>query len=59
MSRQCHNCVISSIALFQIIIQRNEGIFYIVGFNSAPTVDFLKSVFIQLEIIISQVCTTN
>lgn len=59
MSRQCHNCIISSITLFQIIIQRNEGTCYIVEFNDAPTVEFFKSVFMQLETIISQVCTTN
>lgn len=57
MSRLCHNCIISSITLFQIIIQRNESICYLVEFNDAPTVEFFNTVFIRLETIISQVCT--
>lgn len=59
MSRQCHNCIISSITLFKTIIQHNEGIYYMVGFNDAPTVEFFKSVFMRLETIISQVCSAN
>jgi len=57
MSRLCQNCIISSITLFKIILQYyEEGICKsAVGFNEAPTVDFLKSIFMQLETIISQV----
>lgn len=61
MSRLCHNCITESIILFQIIIQYyEENISNIDELNEAPTVDFFKSIFIQLETIISQVrYTTN
>lgn len=56
MSRLCHNCIIESIILFQIIIQYyEEDINNTDEFNETPTVDFLQSVFVQLETIISQV----
>ncbi|XP_015364062.1 PREDICTED: uncharacterized protein LOC107161944 [Diuraphis noxia] len=56
MTRQCQNCVTSSMTLFSIILQYfEEGIFCkSVEFNEAPTADFLRSIFMQLETIISQ-----
>lgn len=56
MTRLCQNCIISSITLFKIILQYfEEGICKSVEFNEAPTADFLRSIFMQLETIISQV----
>lgn len=56
MTRICHSCIISSITIFQIILQHYEkDIYNIIEFNKAPTEEFYKSVFIQLETIISQV----
>ncbi|CAI6349302.1 unnamed protein product [Macrosiphum euphorbiae] len=55
MTRLCQNCIISSITLFKIILQYfEEGICKSVEFNEAPTADFLRSIFMQLETIISQ-----
>jgi len=46
----------SSITLFKIILQYfEEGVCKSVEFNEAPTADFLRSIFMQLETIISQV----
>jgi len=57
MTRQCQNCITSSITLFNIILQYfEEGIFCkSAEFNEAPTAEFLRSIFMQLETIISQV----
>lgn len=56
MSRLCENCIISSITLFKIILRYYEEDICKSGeLNEAPTVDFLKSIFMQLETIISQV----
>jgi len=55
MSRQCHNCMIASMTLFQIIIQYYEDTNDRNHVNEAPTIEFLQSVFMQLETIISQV----
>lgn len=56
MSRQCHNCIISSTQLFQIVLQQYEvDTCNIVKFNEAPTGDFLKSVFVRLQTILSEV----
>lgn len=56
MTRLCQNCIMSSITLFKIILQYfEEGICKSVEFNEAPTADFLRSIFMQLETIISQV----
>jgi len=56
MSRLSENCIISSIILFKIILQYyEEGICKSVEFTEAPSVDFLKTIFLQLETIISQV----
>ncbi|XP_050435728.1 uncharacterized protein LOC126842684 [Adelges cooleyi] len=52
--RICHNCVVSSLTLFQIIIrskEENERNF--VELEEIHDVEFLKSVFFQLETIIS------
>lgn len=57
MSRLCQNCIIASITLFQIMIQyyEKDNIYNIVEFDETPTIEFLKSIFIKLETIISQV----
>lgn len=57
MSRPCHNCIVSSITLFQIIIRFSEEHTRtnIVKLNDTPTVESLKSIFLQLETIISLV----
>lgn len=60
MSRLCQNCITESIILFQIIIQYyEEDVNNIDEFNEAPSVDLLQSIFVQLEIIISQVKMTK
>lgn len=56
MSRKCQNCIISSITLLQIIIHYYEK--YIndtAEFNEILTVEFFRSVFVQLKTFISQV----
>jgi len=56
MTRLCQNCIISSITLFKIILKYyEEGICKSVEFTEAPSVDFLKTIFMQLKTIISQV----
>lgn len=56
MSRLCHNCMLSSITLFQIVLKYyEEDTSTMVEFNKMPNVEFLKSVFMQLETIICQV----
>lgn len=57
MSRMCHNCITSSITLLQIVIQyyEEDNNCKIAEFNDSLTVEFLKSVFVRLETIISQV----
>lgn len=56
MSRLSENCIISSIILLKIILQYyEEGICKSIEFTEAPSVDFLKTIFLQLETIISQV----
>lgn len=56
MFRLSENCIISSIILFKIILQYyEEGICKSVEFTETPSVDFLKTIFLQLETIISQV----
>ncbi|XP_026814662.1 uncharacterized protein LOC113554813 [Rhopalosiphum maidis] len=55
MTRLCQNCKISSITLFKIILKYyEEGICKSVEFTEAPSVDFLKTIFMQLKTIISQ-----
>ncbi|VVC28023.1 Hypothetical protein CINCED_3A019811 [Cinara cedri] len=55
MSRLCHNCMLSSITLFQIVLKYcEEDISSTVEFNRILNVEFLKSIFIQLETIICQ-----
>lgn len=56
MSRLCHNCMLSSITLFQFVLKYYEED-TTVEFNETLNVEFLKSVFMQLETIICQVKT--
>lgn len=56
MSRLCHNCILSSITFFQFVLKYyEEDTSTTVEFNETLTVEFLKSVFMQLETIICQV----
>uniref|UniRef100_A0A2S2PIK9 Uncharacterized protein n=1 Tax=Schizaphis graminum TaxID=13262 RepID=A0A2S2PIK9_SCHGA len=55
MTRLCQNCILSSITLFKIILKYyEEGICKLVELTEAPSVDFLKTIFMQLKTIISQ-----
>lgn len=56
MTRMCHNCITSSITIFQIILQYyDKDIYNMISFSQIPNVEFYKSIFMQLETIVSQV----
>lgn len=61
MKRLCHNCIVSSITLFQIVMKYydEDAANNIVEFNEVLTEEILKSIFLRLETIISQVKITK